>query len=66
MRINESAVFKWVIIVGIAAVSVIVLALLFRPAVAAVWGLLIVLAGCAYGIRWLRDWQRNDPRKGDG
>lgn len=62
MRINESAVFKWVIIVGIAAVSVIVLALLIRPAAAAVWGLLIVLVGCAYGIRWLRDWQRNSPR----
>ena len=65
MRINESAVFKWVIIVGVAAASVIVLAQLTRPAVAAIWGLLIVLAGCAYGIRWLRDWQRNDPRKDD-
>jgi hypothetical protein len=65
MRINESAVFKWVIIVGIAAVSVIALALLTRPAVAAVWGLLVVIAGCVYGIRWLRDWQRNDPRKSD-
>jgi len=48
MHINESAVFKWVIIVGLA-----------------VWGLLIVIAGCVYGFRWLRDWQRNDPRKDD-
>jgi hypothetical protein len=63
MRINESAVFKWVIIVGVAAATVIVLALLTRPAVAAVWGLLIVIVGCVYGIRWLREWQRNDPRK---
>jgi hypothetical protein len=65
MRISEAAVFKWVIIVAIAASSVIALTLLTRPAVGAVWGLLIVIAGCAYGIRWLRDWQRNDPRKRD-
>ena len=65
MRISEAAVFKWVIIVAIAAASVVALTLLTRPAVGAIWGLLIVIAGCAYGIRWLRDWQRNDPRKRD-
>jgi hypothetical protein len=65
MRISEAAVFKWVIIVAIAAASVVAVTLLTRPAVGAVWGLLIVIAGCAYGIRWLRDWQRNDPRKHD-
>jgi hypothetical protein len=63
MRINEAAVFKWVIIVAIAAASVIALTLLTRPRVGALWGLVIVIAGCVYGIRWLRDWQRNDPRK---
>jgi uncharacterized membrane protein len=61
MRINEAGVFKWVVIVAIAAASVIALALLTRPLVGALWGLLIVIAGCVYGIRWLRDWQRHGP-----
>ena len=61
MRINEAGVFKWVIIVAIAGSSVIALTLLTRPLVGAIWGLLIVIAGCVYGIRWLREWQRGDP-----
>lgn len=64
MRINEGAVFKWVIIVAVAAASVIALTLVTRPLVGALWGLVIVIAGCVYGIRWLREWQRNDPREG--
>ena len=63
MTINEAGVFKWVIIVAIAAASVIALTLLTRPMVGAIWGLVIVIAGCVYGIRWLRDWQRGDPRR---
>jgi uncharacterized membrane protein len=62
MRISEEGVFKWVIIVAIAGASVIALTLLTRPLVGALWGLLIVIAGSVYGIRWLRDWQRDDPR----
>ena len=64
MRINEDAVFKWVIIVAVAAASVIALTLLTRPLVGSLWGLVLVIAGCAYGVRWLHGWQRNDPRQG--
>jgi hypothetical protein len=59
MKYNEGAVFKWVVIVGIAAATVIGLTLLTRPLVGALWLLVLVIAGCAYGIRWTRDWWRN-------
>jgi len=52
MRINEAAVFKWVVIVGIAAATVIVLTLLTSQLVGALWGLVLVIAGCVYGYRW--------------
>jgi len=42
-----------VVIVGIAAASVIVLTLLTRPLVGALWGLVLVCVGVAYGYRWL-------------
>jgi hypothetical protein len=64
MNYNEGAVFKWVLIVGIAAATVIALTLLTRPLVGALWGLVLVIAGSAYGIRWTRDWwhrSRNRP-----
>jgi hypothetical protein len=51
-------VFRWVVIVLIAALSVIALALLIRPLVGALWGLVLVCAGSAYGYRWVRDWHR--------
>ena len=57
MRINEEAVFKWVLIVLVAAISIVALTLLTRPLVGALWGLVLVLAGCWYGLRWLRDWR---------
>jgi hypothetical protein len=59
LRFNEEAVFKWVLIVGVAGASVIGLTLLTRPLVGALWGLVIVIAGSVYGIRWSRDWWRN-------
>jgi len=59
MKFNEAAVFKWVIIVGIAGASVIGSTLLTRPLVGALWGLVLVIAGSAYGIRWSREWWRN-------
>lgn len=62
MTYNEGAVFKWVLIVGIAAATVIGLTLLTRPLVGALWGLVLVIAGSVYGIRWTRDWWR---RTGD-
>ena len=59
MKFNEAAVFKWVLIVGVAGASVIGLTLLTRPLVGALWGLVLVIAASAYGIRWSREWWRN-------
>ncbi len=51
MRISEESVFRWVVIVGIAAASVIALTLLTRPLVGALWGLALVCAGVVYAYR---------------
>jgi hypothetical protein len=59
MNYNEAAVFKWVVIVGVAVASAIALTLLTSDLVGALWGLVLAIAGCAYGIRWARDWWRN-------
>ncbi|MEX2106576.1 MAG: hypothetical protein WD810_06725 [Solirubrobacterales bacterium] len=53
MRINETAVFRWVVIVGVAAASVIALTLLTRPLVGSLWGLVLVVAACVHGYRWV-------------
>jgi hypothetical protein len=53
MKISEEAVFRWVLIVGGAGASVIALTLLTRPLVGAVWGLILVLAACWHGYRWV-------------
>jgi hypothetical protein len=58
MKFDEAAVFRWVLIVGAAAISVIALTLLFRPLVGALWGLVLVIAGSVYWYRWARDWWR--------
>jgi uncharacterized membrane protein YdcZ (DUF606 family) len=52
MKLNEAAVFKWVVIVGIAGGLVIAVTLLTRPLVGALLGLALVIAGCIYGYRW--------------
>ncbi len=52
--ISEQAVFKWVVIVMFAAISIVVLTLLTRPLVGALWGLVLVVAACWHGIRWLQ------------
>ncbi|MEZ5077457.1 MAG: hypothetical protein R2725_08445 [Solirubrobacterales bacterium] len=58
IKISEEAVFKWVVIVGAAAVSVIVLTLLTRPLVGAIWGLLLVIAASVHAYRWAaRKWR---------
>jgi len=54
MRLNEAAVFKWVVIVGIAGALVVGVTLLTRPLVGALLGLAIVIAGGVYGYRWAR------------
>jgi uncharacterized membrane protein len=58
MKINEAAVFKWVVIVGIAAGLVIAVTLLTRPLVGALLGLALIIAGCAHGYRWLAQKRR--------
>lgn len=52
MKLNEAAVFKWVVIVGIAAAVVIAVTLLTRPLVGSLLGLALVIAGCIYSYRW--------------
>jgi hypothetical protein len=59
MTYNEGAVFKWVLIVSAAVLSAIVLTLLTSSLVGALWGLVLAIAGCAYGIRWAREWWEN-------
>jgi uncharacterized membrane protein YdcZ (DUF606 family) len=55
VKLNEAAVFKWVLIVGFAAAVVIGVTLLTRPLVGALLGLALVIAGCVYGYRWARE-----------
>lgn len=55
MRLNEAAVFKWVLIVGVAAAAVVAVTLLTRPLVGALLGLVLVIAGCVYAYRWSRE-----------
>jgi uncharacterized membrane protein len=52
MKFNEAAVFKWVVIVGIAGALIIAVTLLTRPLVGALLLLVIVMGGCAYAYRW--------------
>jgi hypothetical protein len=53
MKISEAAVFRWVVIVGIAAASIIALTLLTRPLIGAIWGLVLVCAAAWHGYRWI-------------
>jgi hypothetical protein len=54
MNLSEAAVFRWVVIVGLAVASVIALALLTTPLVGALWGLALVCAAAVHACRWLR------------
>lgn len=47
---SEADAFRWVVVIGVAAASVILLALLIRPVVGAIWGALLIGfgAGLAY------------------
>jgi uncharacterized membrane protein YdcZ (DUF606 family) len=55
MGLNEAAVFKWVVIVGIAGAVVVAVTLLTRPLVGSLLGLAIVIAGGVYAYRWVRE-----------
>jgi hypothetical protein len=63
MKISEEAVFRWVVIVGVAAASIVGLTLLTRPLVGAIWGLVLVIAASVYAYRWFRDWRAKDVAK---
>lgn len=63
MKLNEAAVFKWVVIVVIAAALVIAVTLLTRPLVGSLLGLVIVIAGCVYGYRWASQKRRETGSK---
>lgn len=54
MRLSEAAVFRWVVIVGIAGAAVVGVTLLTRPLVGALLGLVLAIAGCVYAYRWAR------------
>jgi len=58
MKLDEAAVFRWVVIVGIAAAAVIAVTLLTRPLVGALLGLVLVIAACIHGYRWIRQKRR--------
>lgn len=66
MRYNEAAVFRWVMIVTAAVLSVVAVTLLTRPRFGALWGLVLVIAGAAYGIRWTREWWRSSRDRPGG
>ena len=51
---SEADAFRWLVVIGIGAASVIALTLLTRPAVGAVWALILVLGGALLGYRTAR------------
>jgi uncharacterized membrane protein len=53
MRITEAAVFRWVVIVGVAAASVIAVTLLTSELWGALWGLMLVIAAGVHAYRWI-------------
>ncbi len=53
MRISEQAVFRWVVIVALAAASIAMVTLLFEPLVGAIWALMLICAGVWHGYRRL-------------
>jgi hypothetical protein len=63
MRLNEAAVFKWVVIVGAAGALVVAVTLLTRPLVGSLLGLGLAIAGCVYGYRWASQKRREAGSK---
>jgi hypothetical protein len=55
MKLNEAAVFKWVVIVGVVAAGIVAVTLSTRPLVGALLGLAAVIAGGVYAYRWARE-----------
>jgi uncharacterized membrane protein len=64
VQLNEAAVFKWVVIVGIVGAVVVAVTLLTRPLVGTLLGLALVIAGCVYGYRWaMQKWREVGAKK---
>lgn len=53
MKLNEAAVFKWVVIVAAAGALIVAVTLLTRPLMGSLLGLALVIAACVYAYRWL-------------
>ena len=53
MKLSEAAVFRWVVIVGIAAALVVGVTLLTRPLIGSLLGLALVIAACVHAYRWI-------------
>jgi putative effector of murein hydrolase LrgA (UPF0299 family) len=62
MRISEQAVFRWVVIVAIAAASIAAVTLLTTPLAGALWALALLLAAALHAYRW---WRGRDAAAGD-
>ncbi|HKO37770.1 MAG TPA: hypothetical protein VJU14_05320 [Solirubrobacterales bacterium] len=58
MKVDEAAVFKWVLIIGMAGAAVIAVTLLTRPLIGSLLGLVLVIAGCVHGYRWVQQKRR--------
>lgn len=54
MKLSEAVVFKWVVIVGLVGALVVAVTLLTRPLAGSLLGLVLVIAGCVYAYRWMR------------
>jgi uncharacterized membrane protein len=57
---SEADAFKWVVVIGIAAASVIALTLLTRPVIGVVWAALLIGFGIGIGYRSARGSLPND------
>ena len=58
MKVNEAAVFKWVVIVGAVVAFLVGVTLLTNELVGAILLGLFLIAGCVYAYRWaVRKWR---------
>lgn len=58
MKINEAAVFKWVVIVGAVVAFLVAVTLLTSDLVGAILLGLFLIAGCVYAYRWVAQKRR--------
>ena len=58
MKISEETVFRWVVIVMVAAASIVALTLLTRPLFGAIWSLVLLIAAAWHAYRWVQGKRR--------